>query len=134
MNRFRIPFRLLAASLLAAGFVFLPSAAARGSSFEREARRTAAAYFASMNAKSFYDTCALLSKRFYRVHHLRDQTVCALTLRIGFAWEQPYRFQIVGVEIDGERAIVRALADGVPGWLVLVREAGRYKILEVQGA
>jgi hypothetical protein len=134
MGRFRSAFRHFAASLLVAGVAFVPVSAANGSSFEREARRTVAAFFASINARNFDKTCDLFSKRFYRAHRFRDKALCVLTLKIGFTWEPSYRFQIVGVEIDGDRAIVRALADGIPGRLVLVREGGRYKILTVQAS
>jgi hypothetical protein len=136
MDRFWIWVRIFAAAFVGAGLVFgFPSrSVANRSLFEREARSTVAQFFASINARNFDKTCDLFSKRFYRAHRFRDKALCVLTLKIGFTWEPSYRFQIVGVKIDGDRAIVRALADGFPGRLVLVREVGRYKILAVRSS
>jgi hypothetical protein len=37
------------------------------------------------------------------------------------------------VLVRGDRAVVSARTNGVPGELVLVREAGLYKVLSVRG-
>jgi hypothetical protein len=38
------------------------------------------------------------------------------------------------MRLEGDRAIVTALANGVPGRVVLVEEAGRFKVLSVRGS
>jgi hypothetical protein len=135
MNKFRVTLAVLAVSGLAlAGLAFALPRAANGPSLEREARRTAAAFFASVNARDFDRTCDLLSRRFYRAHRFRDKAFCVLALKIGFTWEPSYRFGIVGIERDGDRIVVQALASGVRGRLVLIREDGRLKVLAVQGS
>jgi len=133
VNRFRVTLALLAASALA-GLGFALPRVGNGSSVEQQARRAASDFFESVNARRFDRTCDLLSRRFYRANRLRDKAFCALALRIGFTWGPSYRFRIVGVRKDGDRVIVRALASGVPGHLVLIREDGRMKVLAVQAS
>ena len=48
-------------------------------------------------------------------------------------WSQEIRFRIGEVRLRGGRAIVKAVADGTRGELVLVREDGRFKVLAVRG-
>jgi hypothetical protein len=43
-----------------------------------------------------------------------------------------YRFRISAVRLTRSGAVVDAFADGVPGRLVLLREAGGFKVLAVQ--
>jgi hypothetical protein len=57
-----------------------------------------------------------------------------LALRIGFTWTQSFRFRIVGVRMNGSKATVAALANGAPGRIVLIEEAGRFKVVSVGGA
>jgi hypothetical protein len=44
------------------------------------------------------------------------------------------RFEILAVEVDADRAVVQALADGAPGRVVLVKEHGVFKVLSLRGA
>lgn len=43
------------------------------------------------------------------------------------------RFEIVDVEVSGRRAVVKALANGAPGHVDLVREDGRFKVVALRG-
>jgi hypothetical protein len=38
-------------------------------------------------------------------------------------WSDEIRFRVTGIRVDGSRAVVEALVDGVPGRLVLVSVA-----------
>jgi hypothetical protein len=110
------------------------SGPAHGPSREVLARSTAREFFQTINARHFERTCALMSSRFYRENHMPDRARCVLALRIEFTWAPSFRFSIRGVRIDGDRAIVTALANRAPGRLVLVEEAGRFKVLSVRGS
>ena len=101
---------------------------------EALARNTAREFFQTINARRFDQTCNLMSARFYRVAHMPDRARCVLALRIEFTWAPSFHFSIRGVRIDGDRAIVTALANRAPGRVVLVEEAGRFKVLSVRGS
>ena len=121
------------ASSVAAGVVMVESASGSGAANRAEANATAAGFFRSINERRYDRTCALLSASYYRRHSL-DPARCALGLRVGFMWSDEIRFRVTGVRIDGSRAVVEALVDGVPGRLVLVRELGRFKVSSVLGS
>jgi hypothetical protein len=128
---------VLAAFALTSGVGFSDSAhgpSAHGPSREVLARSTAREFFQTINVRHFERTCALMSSRFYRDNHVPDRARCVLALRIGFTWAPPFRFRIVGVRLQGRRAIVAAVANGAPGRVVLVEEAGRFKVLSVGGS
>jgi hypothetical protein len=134
MTRFRIAFLGLAlttvvTTLLLAGPVF----GSRHSSAEAEARSVTAEFFRSINDRRYERTCALLSRAYYRRYRISSGRRCAIGLRIGFLWSQEIRFRITGVTVDADRVIVRALADRVPGRLVMIRERGLLKVLVVDG-
>ena len=121
----------LAAVLLGLGLAF--SGSVHGPSPEAMARQTAREFFRTIDARRYEQTCDLLAAQFYREHHMPDKARCALALRIGFTWAPSYRFRIVGVRVSGDRAVVEALANGVPGQVGLVREHGRFKVVSVHG-
>jgi len=117
----------------AAGVVLVGSASGRVATTGAEAHATAAGFFRSINERRYDRTCALLSASYYRRHRI-DPARCALGLRIGFMWSDEIRFRVTGVRINGARAVVEALVDGVPGRLVLVSEHGRFKVSSVLGS
>jgi hypothetical protein len=120
-------------SSVATGVVLVGSASGRAAATRAEAHATAAGFFRSINERRYDRTCALLSTSYYRRHSL-DPARCAVGLRIGFMWSDEIRFRVTGVRIDGARAVVEALVDGVPGRLVLVSERGRFKVSSVLGS
>jgi hypothetical protein len=103
-------------------------------STEARARAVAAEFIRTINAKRFEQTCRLLSTRFYRQNHIPTRARCVLGLRIGLTGAPTYRFRILGVRVDAERAVVQALANGVPGQLVLVAESGGFRVSSVRGS
>lgn len=52
-------------------------------------------------------------------------------LTVGFATSPYVFFRILGVRREGDRAIVRTLANGALGKMVLVKEAGSFRVLSV---
>jgi hypothetical protein len=130
--------RLTLVAALFAGFALTIgvgfSAPAQGQSREALARHTVRELFQSINTRHYQRTCELMSARFYRDNNVPDQARCVLALRIGFTWSQSFRFTIVGVRMEGSRALVSALANGAPGRIVLIEEAGRFKVVSVGGA
>lgn len=122
---------ITAAAVIGLGSALSGSAGARAQ--ETAARQAAAEFFQTLDARQYARTCDLLAAAFYRRNHVPDKARCELALRIGFTWAPSYRFRIIAVRVDGRRAVVRALTNGVPGRLVLVEEAGRFKVLSVQG-
>jgi len=110
------------------------AASRRTVSADTRAAAVAVRFFRSLNERRYGETCRLMSARFYRENHVPSRTRCALGLRIGFAWAPEIRFRIVDVRIDGSRAVVSAVANGAPGRIALVEEAGLFKILSVRGA
>jgi hypothetical protein len=107
------------------------SGPAHGPSREVLARSTAREFFQTINARHFERTCALMSSRFYRQNDVPARARCVLALRIGFTWAQSFRFKILGVRLQGRRAVVKAVANGTPGRVVLLKEKGRYRVLSV---
>jgi hypothetical protein len=49
-------------------------------------------------------------------------------------WSDEIGFRVTSIRVDGSRAVVEALVDGVPGRLVLVSERGRFKVASVLGS
>jgi hypothetical protein len=96
-------------------------------------RQTALEFFRSIDTRQYERACALLADGFFRRSQVKDRSLCALSLRIGFTWAPSYRVTIDSVLVRGDRAVVSARTNGVPGELVLVREAGLYKVLSVRG-
>ena len=124
----------LALVLAFLGLAFALPGSSRAASAEAQARSVAQDFFRTINAREFARTCDLLSARFYRENRIPDKAQCAWRLTLGFAWSQRFRFKIVAVRVRGGRALVRALADGAPGEVVLVREAGSFKVLALRGS
>ena len=98
-----------------------------------EARGVAVEFFRSQNERRYDDTCRVLSHGFIESHKLRDRRTCAAVMRVAFVWNGQIVFRIGRVSIEGSRVIVQAVADGAPGRIVLVREGGLLRILELDG-
>ncbi len=105
----------------------------RPSVMEARARSVATAFFRSQNERRYDSTCALFSRAFYATHRLPDRSTCAALLRVSFAWSGPIVFKIGTVRRDGDRVVVRAVADGASGEIVLVKESNDLKILAAHG-
>jgi hypothetical protein len=103
-------------------------------SAEAQAKAVATRFMRTLNAKRFEEVCHMMSARFYRENDVPDEARCVLGLRVGFMGTDEVRFKIVGAHVDNGRAVVRALADGAPGQIVLVQERGVFKVLSLRGA
>ena len=101
-------------------------------SVQARARAVAMEFLGTINTRRFEETCRLLSIRFYRQNHIPTPERCVLGLRIGLTGAPTYRFRILSVRADAGRAVVQAVANGVPGQLVLVAESGGFKVSSVQ--
>jgi hypothetical protein len=106
---------------------------AAGQTVAVEARGVAVEFFRSQNERRYDDTCRVLSRGFIESHALRDRRTCAAVLRIVSVWNGQIAFRIGKATIEGSRVVVRAVADGAPGRIVLVREGGLLRILELDG-
>jgi hypothetical protein len=130
--------RILISALFAAGAlaglgIGLALAGSDGDSGAVQARAVASQFFRTIDQRRYAQTCDLLSARFYRQNHVPNRRHCVLGLSIGMAMAPSYRFRITGVQVTRDGAIVSALANGLPGHLVLVRERDGFKVLAVQG-
>ena len=90
------------------------------------------AFFRSINERRYEHTCRLLSKAYYKKYRIPSRRHCVAGLRISFMWSQEIRYRITDIEAERDRAIVTAIADGAPGHVVLVRERGAFKVLELE--
>lgn len=128
-------YRAFGAAVAATAVVLVLSAGAFGSGGRAttEARSVATEFFRTINARRYAQTCDLLSAAYFERYHIPSKEHCATGLRIGFMWSQEIRFRITGVTVEADRVVVRSLADGVPGRILLVREEGRLKILALEG-
>jgi hypothetical protein len=98
-----------------------------------QARSAATEFFRSQNERRYASTCQLLSDGFIKSHALRDRRTCTAVMRVAFVWSGKIDFRIGRVTQEGDRVVVRAVADGAPGRLVLVTEDGALRILAVEG-
>ena len=128
MNRFQ---SILVALAIA---VSMPTAAfaAQRLSVEAEARNVTVAFFRSINERRYDQACRLLSKAYYKKYRIPSRRHCIAGLRISFMWSQEIKFRITDIEADRDRAVVSATADGAPGRVVLIRERGAFKVLELE--
>lgn len=101
-------------------------------SVEAEARGVTVAFFRSINQRRYEQACRLLSKAYYKKYRIPSKRHCVVGLRISFMWSQEIKFRITDIEADRDRAVVSASADGAPGRVVLVRERGSFKVLEIE--
>ena len=132
MTHFTAAAAALATSLVAA-LGLAGDVPAAGQSIAVEARGVATEFFRSQNERRYDDTCRVVSRGFIESHALRDQRTCAAVLRVVFVWNGQIVFRIGRVSQEGSRVVVRAVADGAPGRMVLVREGGLLRILELDG-
>jgi hypothetical protein len=124
---------LFTATALAGLGIGLALAAPRGNAAAAKARAVAVQFFRTIDQRHYAQTCDLLSARFYRQNHVPDKRHCVLGLSVGMGMAPSYRFRITGVQVTRDGAIVSALANGLPGHLVLVREQDGFKVLAVHG-
>jgi hypothetical protein len=103
-------------------------------SAEEEARRVTVAFFRSINERRYEQTCRLLSKAYYKKYRIPSRRHCVAGLRISFMWSQEIEFRISGIEADRNRAVVNSTADGAAGRVILIRERGAFKVLELESA
>jgi hypothetical protein len=75
-----------------------------------------------------------LSAEFYRVNSVPDKNHCVLGFSLGMSGGGSHRFEITGVRAEGRLMVVSALANGAPGEVLLVEEAGQLKVLEPRAA
>lgn len=101
-------------------------------SVEAEAREVTVAFFRSINERRYDRACRLLSKAYYKKYRIPSRRHCVAGLRISFMWSQEIRFRITDIQADRDRAVVSATADGAPGRVVLIREDGAFKVLELE--
>ena len=113
-----------------------PTAAsgANGASLAVQAKHVAFEFFQSQNERRYDDLCALFSRGFISAHALRDRRTCVAVSHAVFVWSLRIEFRIGRVAREGDRLVVQAVADGAPGRIVLVLEAGSLKILAVEGS
>ena len=133
----RVLITFIAVAVAAVLLAVLPRVTAgsdEASARSSEARAVAARFLRTINARRFETTCSLMSARFYRENHVPSRERCVLGLRVGFTWAPTYRFKNAEANLRDDAAVVDTLANGVPGQIVLVLEAGEYKVLSVRGA
>jgi hypothetical protein len=102
-----------------------------GPSPEAQARSVAEKFFGAVNTQRYDVACSLLSRRYYREHHVRDRKSCVLGLTVGLRLDS-VRFEITGVRRRGPEIEVTALANGMAGRVILTRERGRFRILALR--
>jgi hypothetical protein len=134
MTRFH---SLLGATVVVAAtaviLVFGPGSFGSGGGVTAEARSVATEFFRTINRRQYEQTCDLLSAAYFERYRIPSKEHCVTGLRIGFMWSQAIRFRITRVIVEADRVVVRSIADGVPGRIVLVREEGVLKIFAIQG-
>lgn len=129
----RAHIALGAAVAAVAVLALAPVASGAGDRAATEARAVATEFFRTINARQYEQTCDLLSAAYLERYQIPSKEHCAIGLRIGFMWSQEIRFRLTGVTVEPDRVVVRSLADGVRGRILLVREEGRLKILDIEG-
>ena len=89
------------------------------------ARAVAEQFFGSMARHDYAKVCTLLSAEYREANDVGD--LCELQLNIAFTGRD-LEFIVLDVEPARNRFRVRALANGSPGVLTLVREQGDYRV------
>jgi hypothetical protein len=135
-SRTLVATAVVVAAVVAAAAVGIALSASKASA-SPEAKATAVAkqFMQTLENGRFARTCQLLSTRFYREHHVPSRARCELALRATFTGAA-VRFKVLNVRIDRDRnrAIVRTIANGAPGKIVLVQENHLFKVLSVSAA
>jgi hypothetical protein len=121
----------LAGLVLAVAGGGIALSASTGHAKAAQAREVTRKFFQTINSRSYARTCELMSTRFYRQNHIPDKQHCVLGLTVGFAMSPSVRFRILRVQRHGDRAVVTALANGIPGRIVLINERGGLRVLSV---
>lgn len=98
---------------------------------EDQARQVVRQFFDTLNARQFTKTCDLMSTRFFRENRVPAKRRCVLGLAATFTMTATVHVRILDVRSERDRTVVRAVANGVPGLIVLVEEGDRLKILSV---
>jgi hypothetical protein len=105
--------------------------AGTGPSDVERARGLVEEFFQTINARQYERVCDLLSAEFYRVNRVPDEKHCVLGFSLGMSGGA-YRFEVTGVRTEGRLMVVSALANGAPGDVLPVEEAGQLKVLELR--
>jgi hypothetical protein len=131
--RTRLGFAVTAAAACAAvvlgvGFGGSPSPAAAEAKVA--ARRTAVLFLNALDRGHWNQACSMLSRTFYRRHHVVDRKHCVAGLKVAMGGTA-VKFRIDRVRAHGTTAVVHAVVDGSPGTVQLVRESGRFRVLDV---
>jgi hypothetical protein len=136
----RARVRLSLAGLAALGsaaaviaFAAVPGAPGTEAPVEAEARGVVTELFRTLGERRYASTCALLADGFFAEGPTLGRRHCALGLRLGFMGSPELRVRLEGVRVEGDRAAVRAVVNGLAGQVTLVREAGRLRILRLDG-
>jgi hypothetical protein len=96
------------------------------------AKRVTVRFFNALDRGRWSQACALLTRQFYRRHHVPDLRHCIVGFTVGMGgWAVKYR---IG-HVDGNRdtIVVHAVVDGAPGTVRLIREHHGYRVLAMQG-
>jgi hypothetical protein len=129
----RILLMLAALSCAAVASVGAAPRAEADARVEAEARRVVTELFRTLGERRYARTCALLADAFFAEGPTLGRKHCALGLRIGFTGSPDLRVRLDGVRAESGRAVVEAAVNGVRGRILLVREAGRLRVLRLDG-
>lgn len=138
--RLQTQLALVAVAVVTCGLVVLGAEFARnGDTSVRDegATRAAAAvttqFLTALDRGQYARACDLLAPEFYRRHRLPDRGHCIRGFTLGLGGTA-VKFRIVEVEAQGGEALVRAVVDGAPGTIRLVRGTAGFRVLELRGA
>lgn len=98
-----------------------------------EARLVTTRFLSALDQGRYGQACSLPSQQFYRRHHVPGRRQCVAGLRLGMAGSA-VKFRITGVDAKPDSARVHAVVDGAPGTVTLIRESGRFRVLDQQAA
>ena len=122
-----------AAVVLGLGFGGGTASSATNAQVRREAKWVTTRFLSALDQGRYGRACALLARQFYRRHHVPGHSQCVAGLRAGMAGSA-VKFRITGVDATKDWARVHAVVDGAPGTVILVREAGSFRILDQQAS
>jgi hypothetical protein len=107
-----------------------PGASHASADANAAARRVTVRFFHALDQGRFGQACTMLSQQFYRRHHVPDRKHCVAGLKVGMGGTA-VKVRIDGVKATGQTAVVHAVVDGSPGTVQLIRESGRFLVLDV---
>jgi hypothetical protein len=98
---------------------------------ESEAREVVAEFFRTLNSRRYEETCALLADGYFARRPGSSRRICAIGLRASLMWSQETRWRVTDVTTERDLIVVRTVANGAPGSLVLERVGGLLRVLDV---